>query len=111
MDDELTRQEIDTLREAFVLFDTNKSGSVDREELLAIIKSLNDSNYDEKDNEQTFQKFDVDGNGTIDFPEFLTLMLPRIRKKNQPFIFTNIYAMLDQNWKLFSEDQSGKLNP
>ena len=69
----LTDDEVEELRQAFDLFDTDGSGTIDPKELRAAMQSLgfetkNQTNY------QMIQDIDKDGDGDIDFDEFLDLM-------------------------------------
>ena len=60
------------------MFDKDNSGTISKDELGNVLKSLghNPSDLEVID---LIQKVDVDGSGTIEFPEFLTLM----RNRNQ----------------------------
>jgi len=69
--------EIEELREAFSVFDKDDSGSITAEELGLILKSITPSvvsNISDDDLTRLVQKFDRNGDGTIDFGEFLEMM-------------------------------------
>lgn len=73
----LTTTEIEDLREAFNLFDTDGSGTIDPKELKDAMKTLgfeskNQSIY------QMISDIDKDGSGSIDFEEFLDMMTAKI---------------------------------
>ena len=69
----LKQDEIEEIKEAFDLFDTDQSGQIDLKELRSAMQSLG---YESK-NETVFtmlQELDKDGNASLDFEEFLDLM-------------------------------------
>merc|ERR1712110_931349 len=69
----LKQDEIEEIKEAFDLFDTDQSGTIDLKELRGAMASLG---YESK-NETVFtmlQELDKDGNASLDFEEFLELM-------------------------------------
>ena len=62
----------DELREAFELFDTDKSGSIDKTEMFNLSRVLgNPLTMDEVN--RMFAKYDLDGDGTISFSEFVEM--------------------------------------
>ena len=69
----LTDDEVEELRQAFDLFDTDGSGTIDPKELRAAMQSLG---FETKNQTiyQMIQDIDKDGDGDIDFDEFLDLM-------------------------------------
>ncbi|CAD7951043.1 unnamed protein product [Amoebophrya sp. A120] len=69
----LKQDEIEEIKEAFDLFDTDQSGQIDLKELRNAMQSLG---YESK-NEAVFtmlQELDRDGSASLDFEEFLDLM-------------------------------------
>ena len=60
-------------REAFELFDTDQSGTIDGTELKFCMQALG---FDPSPNEikDMLQKIDQDGNGTVEFEEFVDLL-------------------------------------
>ena len=60
-------------QEAFEMFDVNKDGTISKKELEFILRSLNED-PDEDEINQLLEDVDVDGNGEIDFEEFVALM-------------------------------------
>lgn len=69
----LTDDEVEELRQAFDLFDTDGSETIDPKELRAAMQSLG---FETKNQTiyQMVQDIDKDGDGDIDFDEFLDLM-------------------------------------
>ena len=73
----LTEEEIEEIREAFNLFDTDGSGTIDPKELKAAMQSLG---FEAKNQTiyQMIADIDKDGNGSIDFEEFLDMMTAKM---------------------------------
>ncbi|XP_022333553.1 neo-calmodulin-like [Crassostrea virginica] len=72
----LTEDQIEEYREAFKLFDKDGNGSITVEELVAILKNLGQNPTDAEISD-IVSEVDADGNGNIDFPEFLLMMSKR----------------------------------
>merc|ERR1712205_219778 len=72
----LTEDQVAEIKEAFDLFDTDGSGSIDTNELKVAMKALG---MDAKSDEirKLINDIDSDGDGTIDFDEFLAMMTAR----------------------------------
>uniref|UniRef100_A0A0R3Q3G5 Calmodulin n=1 Tax=Brugia timori TaxID=42155 RepID=A0A0R3Q3G5_9BILA len=60
-------------KEAFSLFDKDGDGTITTKELGTVMRSLG-QNPTEAELQDMINEVDADGNGTIDFPEFLTMM-------------------------------------
>ena len=85
----LTADQIQAFKEAFDLFDNNGGGTIDAAELKATLDSVG-IDIETEDIEDVMKRMDEDGNGEIDFEEFLNLMTNTemfleafARKKNQ----------------------------
>ncbi|XP_068687757.1 uncharacterized protein [Montipora foliosa] len=70
---QLTHEQITAFREVFDLFDSNGGGTIDAEELDLALKSV-DIHVPQEDLQGVLSAMDKDGNGEIDFQEFLNLM-------------------------------------
>lgn len=73
MPSQLTQEEIDSCRDAFLQYDKDRSGSIDQWELKEVLEAMGQSPTDE----ELFQMInDVDDNasGSIDFAEFLKVV-------------------------------------
>jgi hypothetical protein len=73
----LSEEEIEEIREAFNLFDTDGSGTIDPKELKAAMQSLG---FEAKNQTiyQMIADIDKDGDGSIDFEEFLDMMTAKM---------------------------------
>ena len=69
----LTKKQIEAFREVFTLFDINGGGSIDASELNQALMSV-DISLTESELKDVLSVIDEDGNGEIDFDEFLNLM-------------------------------------
>jgi Ca2+-binding EF-hand superfamily protein len=96
----LTEDEIDEIREAFNLFDTDGSGTIDPGELRSAMRSLG---FETK-NPTIFQMIaDLDQDGTpIGFEDFLDAITAKLGDKETR---AGIYKIFD----LFDDDKSGKI--
>mmetsp|Transcript_30153 Transcript_30153/g.72869 ORF Transcript_30153/g.72869 Transcript_30153/m.72869 type:complete len:160 (+) Transcript_30153:245-724(+) len=98
----LTEDEIEELRQAFDLFDTDGSGTIDPKELRAAMQSLG---FDAKNQTiyQMIKDIDKDGTGEIDFDEFLDLMTSRLAGSDTKEDVQKIF-------ELFDDDQTGYIS-
>ncbi|PIA45098.1 hypothetical protein AQUCO_01700557v1 [Aquilegia coerulea] len=78
MADVLTEEQIIEFEEAFHLFDKDGDGCITIDELATVIRSL-DQNPTEEELLDMINEVDVDGNGTIEFEEFLNLMAKKMK--------------------------------
>ena len=69
----LTEQQINAFREAFEIFDNNGGGTIDASELQKTLADVG-INIDGADLTEVMLTMDGDGNGEVDFDEFLKLM-------------------------------------
>ena len=97
----LTKDEIEEIKEALDLFDTDSSGSIDPKELKAAMQSLG---FEAK-NQTIFQMIsDLDKNksGTSDFEEFLDMMAARMSDKDTREDIAKMF-------RLFADDNTGTI--
>nr|XP_009398372.1 PREDICTED: calmodulin isoform X1 [Musa acuminata subsp. malaccensis] len=97
--DILTDEQIIEFQEAFCLFDKDGDGCITLEELGTVIKSLG-QDPSEEELQEMIREVDSDGNGTIEFGEFLNLMARKVKE-------TNIEEELKEAFKVFDKDQNG----
>ena len=79
MVDKLTDEQREEFKEAFSLFDKDGDGCISTEELGTVMRSLG-QNPTEAELQDMINEIDEDGNGTVEFNEFLVMMV----KKSDP---------------------------
>merc|ERR1712205_146082 len=91
---QLSEEQLDEIREAFSLFDSDASGMIDIRELKAAMRALG---FEVKNEElkKMVTDIDNDGNGTIEFVEFLQMMTAKMGEKE---------------FKLFDDDNTNKIS-
>ena len=83
-------------REAFELFDKDKDGTISAKELANVMKSLNQDPSEHELNEM-IKEVDLDGNGCIDFEEFVTLMNKKSKETDVEEEVINAFKVLDKD--------------
>merc|ERR1711934_1304078 len=99
---DLTAQQVNEIREAFDLFDTDGSGAIDAKELKVAMRALG---FEPKKEEirKMVNDMDKDGDGTVDFDEFMILMSGKMGGKDAKDDIIKAF-------KLFDEDETGKVS-
>lgn len=97
----LTEEQVDECREAFEMFDMDRSGSIDLRELKAAIRALG-MNVSADELKQMVGDVDKDGNGTIEFPEFLSMMTAKMSSEATE-------EEIAKCFKLFDHDATGMI--
>ncbi|URE48218.1 receptor kinase 1 [Musa troglodytarum] len=99
MAEQLTDDQIAEFKEAFSLFDKDGDGCITTKELGTVMRSLG-QNPTEAELQDMINEVDADGNGTIDFPEFLNLMARKMKD-------TDSEEELKEAFRVFDKDQDG----
>ncbi|XP_073270438.1 calmodulin-7-like [Primulina huaijiensis] len=99
MAEQLTGDQISEFKEAFSLFDKDGDGCITTKELGTVMRSLG-QNPTEAELQDMINEVDADGNGTIDFPEFLNLMARKMKD-------TDSEEELKEAFRVFDKDQNG----
>ncbi|XP_002965450.2 neo-calmodulin [Selaginella moellendorffii] len=89
-------------KEAFSLFDKDGDGCITTSELAVVMRSLG-QNPSEQELREMIEEVDVDGNGTIDFQEFLNLMARKMKD-------TDTEEELKEAFKVFDKDRNGLIS-
>ena len=100
----LTEEQKEEIDNAFLLFDKDKSGSIDVVELKDAMKAL--GIYLKKEEVKAkMTKVDKDGSGAIDKEEFMSLMAEQIESRNQTEELKKVFRIYDDDDnKLISHD-------
>merc|ERR1711988_715202 len=93
---ELTDEQRQEIREAFELFDTDGSGSIDAKELKVAMRALG---FEPKKDEIHKMIADVDdsGDGEIDFDEFLKMMTTKMGEKDSRDDLIKAFRVFDSD--------------
>merc|ERR1711861_36642 len=99
---QLSDEQLDEIREAFSLFDSDASGMIDVRELKATMRALG---FEVKNEELKKMVTDIgnDGNGTIEFSEFLQMMTGKMGEKDTR-------EDIEKVFKLFDDDNTNKIS-
>ncbi|OMO76806.1 hypothetical protein CCACVL1_15412 [Corchorus capsularis] len=94
----LSEEEIKGLKATFTNMDTDKSGTITYEELKTGLARLG-SKLSEAEVKQLMEAADVDGNGTIDYIEFISATMHRYRLERDEHLY--------KAFQYFDKDNSG----
>ena len=92
----LTEEEIADFQEAFSLFDEDDSGTITIKELGSVMTSLG-QNSTEAGLQDLINEVDIDGDGIIDFNEFLMLMVGKSKDVNTEEEFIEAFRVFDRD--------------
>ena len=97
----LTEEQVGQITQAFELFDTDGSGTIETQELKIAMRALG---FEPKQEEidKMVRDVDDDGSGSVDFPEFLDMMAHKILNRDP-------IEEINKAFKLFDDDNTGKV--
>lgn len=95
----MSEEQVAEFKEAFGLFDKDGDGSITSVELGTVMRSLG-QNPTEEELQDMINEVDADGNGTIDFEEFLTMMAKKMT-------LTDSEEEIREAFKVFDKDDNG----
>eukprot|EP01095_Lingulamoeba_sp_RSL-Kostka_P009014 TRINITY_DN3077_c0_g3_i1.p1 TRINITY_DN3077_c0_g3~~TRINITY_DN3077_c0_g3_i1.p1 ORF type:complete len:158 (-),score=70.54 TRINITY_DN3077_c0_g3_i1:68-541(-) len=97
MDDSgLSQEHLDELKDAFSLFDKDGDGKITTKELGIVMRSLGQKPTDAKLNEM-IAAVDEDRNGTIEFEEFLKMMVKKMNTAETEDEVRAAFRVFDKN--------------
>lgn len=102
MAERLSEEKIAEFKEAFSLFDRDGDGRITTKELGTVMRSLG-QNPTEAELQDMAVEVDTDGSGTIDFPEFLSLMARKMRD-------TDSEEEMREAFRVFDKDGNGYIS-
>lgn len=99
---EITDEQKNEIKEAFDLFDTEKTGKIDYHELKVAIRALG---FDVKkaDVIELMKEYDKNNSGHIDYSDFLDIMTQKISERDPT-------EEIIKAFKLFDDDDTGKIS-
>ena len=98
----ISEEKITEFKEAFNIFDKDKDGYITTKELGDIMKNLGQS-PSEAELQDMINEVDIDGNGTIDFKEFIGIMARKMRDSDSE-------EELIEAFKIFDRDGNGLIS-
>jgi len=98
----LAPEQVEEIKEAFQLFDTDSSGAIDYKELKAAMKALGVA-VKKEEMKKMITDVDADGSGSVEFPEFLQMMTAKMGDNDTR-------AEIDKVFKLYDVDETGKIS-
>ncbi|XP_063720655.1 calmodulin-A-like [Symsagittifera roscoffensis] len=93
---QFTEEEIGEFREAFSLFDKDGDGTITTSELGTVMRSLGQSPT-EQELQDMINEVDGDGNGLIDFQEFLQMMSRKAGEGDEEEEIKEAFKVFDQD--------------
>ncbi|XP_037531546.1 caltractin [Nematolebias whitei] len=98
---ELTEEQVQEVKEAFDLFDTDGTGTIDVRELKVAMRALG---FEPKKEEikAVVSEFVKGSSGTVDFSEFLSIMTQKMNEKDSK-------EEILKAFRLFDDDCTGKI--
>jgi Ca2+-binding EF-hand superfamily protein len=98
---QLTEEQIQQIAQAFQLFDTDGSGTIETQELKIAMRALG---FEPKQEEidKMVRDVDDDGSGSVDYPEFLDMMAHKLLNRDP-------VAEINKAFKLFDDDNTGRV--
>ncbi|PWN22265.1 EF-hand [Microstroma glucosiphilum] len=97
-----TEEQISEFKEAFSLFDKDGDGSITVKELGTVMRSLG-QNPTEAELQDMVNEVDADGNGCVDFAEFIGLMARKLRDVDSE-------EEIKEAFKVFDKDGNGYIS-
>ncbi|KAL3518644.1 hypothetical protein ACH5RR_021233 [Cinchona calisaya] len=92
----LTQQKRQEIKEVFMLFDTDNSGTIDPKELNVAMRTLGFEATEHEINRMIVE-FDNDGNGALDYYEFVDMMTAKIGERNSKKELMKAFQIIDKD--------------
>ena len=96
MVENLTDEKIMEFKAAFELFDKDRDGAINNRELGTVMRNLG-QNPSEEELKQMIKEIDLDGNGVIDFNEFLYLMVKKMNGNDTEEELLEAFKVFDRD--------------
>ncbi len=96
MFDDISATKLKEYREAFDMFDRDRDGSITSKELTVVMKNLV-RDITELEIRRMIEEVDVDGNGIIDFDEFVMMMNRRNKESDAEEEVINAFRVFDDD--------------
>lgn len=93
--DSLTKEDLATLKEAFTVYDKNNDGTITTKELSTVMRSLG-QNPTDAEVQDMINEVDVDGSGSMEFPEFCVMMVKKMAESDTENEVREAYRVFDK---------------
>ena len=97
MVEDLSEERITEFKAAFELFDKDRDGAINNKELGTVMRNLG-QNPSEEELQKMIKEVDLNGNGVIDFNEFLYLMVKRMKENDTEEELIEAFKVFDRDW-------------
>eukprot|EP01065_Artemidia_motanka_P046396 TRINITY_DN701_c0_g1_i1.p2 TRINITY_DN701_c0_g1~~TRINITY_DN701_c0_g1_i1.p2 ORF type:complete len:149 (+),score=33.86 TRINITY_DN701_c0_g1_i1:64-510(+) len=84
------------IKEAFNLFDADGSGAIDVEEMALAMKGLGFGEQPRSEIDKMVREIDQDGNGLVEYDEFLRMMKTKMAQKDSPEEILKAFHLFDK---------------
>ena len=92
----ITDEQLESFKETFMMFDKDGDGTVSTKELGAVMRSLG-NNPTQEELEELIDDADRDGSGSVDFREFVELMIKREAEKETIDDLKQVFRVFDKD--------------
>lgn len=92
----MTPEQISEFKEAFLLFDKDGDGNISSKELGTVMRSLG-QNPTEAEIRDMIKEVDTDGNGQIEFNEFMKMMQNKMQEVDSDEEIREAFKVFDKN--------------
>ncbi len=96
MAEQFTEEQLNEFKETFSLFDRDGDGTISTKELGTVMRALG-QNPTESELQDMINEVDADGNGTLDFSEFLSLMATKTKELDTEDEFIEAFKVFDRD--------------
>ena len=96
MVENLSEERITEFKAAFELFDKDRDGAINNKELGTVMRNLG-QNPSEEELKEMIKEIDLDGNGVIDFNEFLYLMVKKMNGNDTEEELLEAFKVFDRD--------------
>merc|ERR1719510_1860054 len=93
--DSLTSEDLQILQEAFTVYDKNNDGTITTKELSTVMRSLG-QNPTDAEVQDIINEVDVDGSGSMEFPEFCVMMVKKMAESDTENEVSEAYRVFDK---------------
>merc|ERR1712224_1143213 len=94
--DQLTEEQINEFKKALSLFDEDSDGTITTKELGTVMRSLG-QNPTEAELQDMINEVDTNWNGTVEFPEFLTMMASKMKARDSEEEIKEAFHVFDKD--------------